>query len=716
MLEIITILGDLMADSKEQKPSIFSKMLEAGTALLDAQIVKAKSTVMNQNLEDEFFYAKAVTEDPTYSVSAAGWKEKPGRLMDGHLRQMSIANSVAAAIIQTRQNEVANHSKLVTSEKECGWMMDLRDKEALLEKMKEEILAEQEQQLAMKQVSADTVTLAGEDDPEADMAAVVGDDEAKAIQKALRKADGDDVDPMVAQDEQSQTADPNASQKSDDEVEEFNFELERKAKERLEQKFKDAKKKAQDFILNCGLTENRPFETKRWNFDSALRAIVRDSLTYDRYAIEIVPDRAKRVHHWFPVDGATIKYSSNNFKNYKQISENFMNLDILYPEQQVQAMEKQKVLELNDKLLETNAYKYVQIVRGKIERAYTEDELKLGIRNTTTDIYANGYGVSELELAAGLITGHINAEYYNQAYFTQGFSAKGILHIKAAINRRKLETVRQQWQHMLKGARNSFQTPIFAGMEDVAWIPLTQNHQDIGFEGWMRYLIKMICAIYQIDPQEIGIGFKEEGGSSGGMSGDNTREKLEHSKNKGLYPLLRHIENFINENILKSFDNRFVMRFTGITAESREASVKRQDIERKFKKTLNEVREEDGLPPLPGGDEIILGPEFMQWYAQFSPKALEQQKQEQDAMALAAGGGDGEADPFGMDDMSDDNMMGGDNLESSMISLEPADEPADKPADKPGVKKSLARKKLEALVKSRRRTRRVKIEYYKLGK
>lgn len=686
-----------MPDNNEKKPSIFSKMLEAGTALLDAQIVKAKSSVMNQNVsDDDVFYSKAITEDPTYAVSSAGWKEKPGRLMDGHLRQMSVANSIVAAIIQTRQNEVANHSKLVQSEKECGWMIDLRDKEALLEKIKEEIIAEGNSE-GQEELGANPQQPEG--------AAEEFDAEAEL---GMGKAEGDDgeIDSSVEAGEQSKTADPNASGKSDDEVEEFNFELERKAKERLESKFRDAKKKAQDFIINCGLTENRPFDTKKWNFDSALRAIVRDSLTYDRYATEIVPDRAKRPHHWFPVDGATIKYASPNFKNYKQIAENFMNLDILYPENQVQAIEKQKVLELDDSLMEKNAYKYVQIIRGKIERAYTEDELKLGIRNISTDIYNNGYGMSELELAVGLVTGHLNAEFYNQAYFTQGFSAKGILHIKAAINRRKLETVRQQWQHMLKGARNSFQTPIFAGMEDVAWIPLTQNHNDIGFEGWMRYLIKMICAIYQIDPQEIGIGFKEEGAGGGGISSDNTREKLDHSKNKGLYPLLRHIENFINENILKGFDSRFVIKFTGITAETREDSVKRQDLERKFKKTLNEIREEDGLPPMPGGDEIILGPEFMTWYTQFSPKALEMQEQEMQAQQDAMAGGE---DPFGMDNMSEDSLLHDNNLETNMIDPEPAEIPGE-PKPKNPMKKSFR------LRKSKPKTHRVKIEYYKLGK
>lgn len=694
----------------KSKPSIFSKMLEAGTALLDAQIVKAKSSVMNENLDEEFFYSKAVTEDPSYQVYSAGWKEKPARLNDGHLRQMSYQDSVICAVIQTRQNQVANHSKLVKSEKERGWMVCLRDEEALLEKIKEELKLEmQAEKMAAAGMGPEDVPADGEANVVSD--SMTTDSSADDFNKADVPTSEDvgqaEEDEMTLEDD-SDSSDPNSASKEDDDVEEYNFELERKAREKLEQQFKDAKKKVQDYVLNCGLTENRPFETKKWNFDSALRAWVRDTLTYDKYATEMVPDNAGRVHHWFPIDGSTIKYASNRLKDYRQLAENFINLDILYPENQVEAIEKQKVLELKPELIEKNAYKYVQVIRGKIERAYTEDELKLGIRNITTDIYSNGYGVAELEVLISLVTGHLNAEFYNQAYFTQGFSAKGILHIKAPLNRRKVETVRQQWQHMLKGARNSFQTPIFAGMEDVAWIPLTQNHNDIGFEGWMRYLVKMICAIYQIDPSEIGIGFKEEGTGGGGLGGDNTKEKMDQSKDKGLYPLLRHIENYMNEQIIKPFDSRFLIKFCGVTSETRDESVKRQDLERKFKKTVNEIRAEDGLPPLPGMDDFIAGPEYASWYGQFSKKAEEQQQQANDAAMQAAqaqGGAGDEGD-------EEDNSFYGKDLESNLIKPEQAEVPGEPKPKK--VEKAL--KRINAMKKSLNKPRRVKIEYYKIGK
>jgi hypothetical protein len=597
--------------------SIFQKMIEAGNAVLDAQIFKAKTTILNSNVEDasDLYFGKAVIEDPSYSLHAQGWMDKPYRVQNPHLKQMSYQDTAVAGVIQTRQNQVASHSKLVKSEQEKGFMIKLRDEDAILAKIKEELKAE---------MQAEEI-ISGEQGPAEDAA-----DDANAVPN-VQKSDAADAAEGVSDDtslEDTADEDQSDNKKSDDEVELFNFELERKAREKMNKQFEKAKKAVEEYVLSCGKLDNRPFDTLKWNFDAALRAWVRDSLTYDLYATEKVPDRAGRPHHWFPMDGGTVKKASRDLRRYKDAAQNFYNIDILYPERTEEAKERQKVIDLKEDLLEKDAYKWVQVIKGKVERAYTSDELAVGIRNVNTDIYNNGYGISELELLISMVTGHLNAEYYNQAYFTQGFSAKGILHIKAALNRRKVESVRTQWHHMLKGARNSFQTPIFAGVEDVNWIPLTQNHNDIGFEGWMRYLITMIGCIYQIDPAEMGIHFKAEGAGGSMGSKDDTKEKTDQSKDRGLYPLLTHLQTYINDQIIKPFDARFVLVFTGCNGETKTQTLNRQKEESKFKKTLNEIRAEDGLPPLPGGDDIILGPEYMTWYQAFSPKALEKQEKD----------------------------------------------------------------------------------------
>lgn len=635
-----------MADNKDdKKPSIFKKAFEAGNTWLDAQIHKAKTEINEKDSaagptdNSEFVYGKTVVDEPSYAINSQGYKEKPHRILDTHLKQMSLKDSIVAAVIQTRQNQAANHSRLVKSEQERGFIIKLKDEETFLRKIKEDLRSKVEAQEEQKDEL---------------------DDDGIIKSEKLSKADeyvGDGTQREIVSDGEGEGRAPSDDGKTDDEAEEINWELERQAKEQLEEEIRDRRKAVEQYILNCGELKQRPFETKKWDFDAIIRAWVRDTYTYDRISTEIVPNKMNKPHHFFPADASTIKFASPALKKYKMFPGAQTNIDLLYPEKQIAALEKKDALELDDKLLEEEKYKYVQVLRGRIERAYTEDEMKVGIRNPTTDVYNNGYGIAELELLVGLVSSHLNTEYYNKSYFTQGFSAKGILHLKAPIPRRKLETIRQQWHHMIRGTRNSFQTPIFAGMDEINWIPLTQNHSDIEFSGWMNYLIKMICAIYQIDPKEVGIVMKDEGGKV--FNGDDTEERREISRDKGLYPLMRFLEKYINKNIIDMIDSDFELVFTGLDAESGKQALERQKEESKFKKTVNEIRAEDGLPPLPGMDDFIMSPEYLQWYTTFSEKGQKITQQNAE-MNQPAPEGDpnipGDEDIDSMLDTPDENM------------------------------------------------------------
>ena len=109
----------------EEKTSIFTKILEAGEAQLDNIIRKAKANGNSTKNEEDEFYFKSVTEDPSFQINNQGFKEKPTRLHNSHLKQMSLKNSIVSAIIVTRQNQVSNFSRLVKSEKETGFIIKL---------------------------------------------------------------------------------------------------------------------------------------------------------------------------------------------------------------------------------------------------------------------------------------------------------------------------------------------------------------------------------------------------------------------------------------------------------------------------------------------------------------------------------------------------------------------------------------------------------------
>lgn len=571
-------------ENKNESQSIFKAMGELFKVKLEESLVKARSAIAQQ--EDDAVYQKAVHRDFTFSTGVNGAFEKASSITFEHEKQMARKNTIVAGIIKTRQNQAAPFSKPVKEKHETGFRMALKDEEAKLQEI-------------IKNLKEGKI-----------------DDKAKAIisnNSDLKKAVEAAEDFTVGMTDK---------------------EIERMAQDILGEMTGQRIKELTQFMVNCGKVEDRPFESKKWNFDAFLRAFVENRYTYDWVAVEKIPEESNpdKIHHIVPVDSTTIRYASPTLATYNN-APLMSAANILYPEKELEKLEERDALELDPEKLENGDYKFVQKIRGLIVRAFTADEMAVASANPTTDIYTNGYSVSELELLANTVSAHIFTEHQKRAYFTNGFSAKGILHIKAPLNRRKLEALRIKWKHMVSGPKNSFQTPIFAGMDEVQWIPLNQGNIDQEFNNWMNYLIKVICMIYQIDPSEIGFGMKDEG--KGGISGDNTEEKFEHSKSKGFVPLMRFIENFINTHIIDYIDADYKLEFVGLSDESNAQSLARQEKEVKFKKSLNEVRAEDGLPPIPGCDNLILDPVYFQWFSQFSEEGkanmqeMQQQQQEQ---------------------------------------------------------------------------------------
>ena len=574
-----------------EKVSIFQQVTKLAKVQLDNQLQKAKAAASPTS--PDFVVGKAITKDRNHFYGSQGYQERPGAIGYEFQKHMAIKSSVIAAIIRTRQNEAASYAQPSNKADQKGFKIALKDEKTKLDEIKKELFGEDDKEIeGLKSKSAEEKTTEANEE----------------IVKSSEPMTSDDFGlPESFEDEEPELTDQDK---------------ERAAKAELDKRTAKKRQAITEFIMNCGELKDRDFEDKRWRLNSLIRALVNDSLVYDQACMEIIPKEASKlegktnIHHFVPVDASTIRYASPELRKYKD-SEMNLSQDILYPENELEALEERDALELDDKRLENDEYKYVQVVRGRIERAFTETEMCLGMRNPSTDLNANGYALSELEVLVGLVSSHLQTEHYNKSYFQQGFSAKGILHIKANLNRSKLEELRRHWTHMVKGNRNSFQTPIMSGMEEIQWLPLTQNHSEMEFSLWLNYLIKMICAIYQIDPTEIGYGMKEEGGSGGSMSGDNTEEKLEHSKSKGFVPLMRFLADFLNKNIVDHLDAEYQLEWVGIEDENAEARIGRQEREVKFLKSVNEVREESGLRPIKGADDLILDPNYLQWYTQF---------------------------------------------------------------------------------------------------
>lgn len=345
------------------------------------------------------------------------------------------------------------------------------------------------------------------------------------------------------------------------------------------------------FIENCGLGK----DSKRDDFGTFIKKIIRDSLTYDQVNFELEYDvTGQYIQAFEAVDAATIKPALEN-TDLKESA--YDDVDVREGEE----------------------LSYVQVIDGKIVAGFTADEMAFAVRNPRTNVKSQPYGLSEIETIVRQLTSYLEAEDYNMRFFQQGGMTKGILNIKGEKNgpapgdRQTLESFKRQWRTQVTGQKGAWKIPVFTLPGELEFINIAQSGGEMVFEKWVNYLINIICGAYKIDPAEI--NFPNNGGVGGKgsslFSGDG--EKIDNSKQKGLFPLLKFIENTINKNIIEKFntEDEYKFVFDGIDNESESEQVDLAKKKTESYMTINEVRAEKGLPEIEGGD-IIANPYYVQ--------------------------------------------------------------------------------------------------------
>jgi hypothetical protein len=319
----------------------------------------------------------------------------------------------------------------------------------------------------------------------------------------------------------------------------------------------------QDFITNCGWERNprQRARLKRDNFSAFMAKQVRDSLTLDSAPIETEYKRNKALglDGFYAIDGATIRLA--NEIGYQGDDEIFA----------------------------------LQVIQGNIRAAYSYDDLIYVPRNPRTDVMVGGYGLSETELLARVVTGYLNAFTYNTKYFDSNSIPKGLLHLAGDYGQDDLNAFRRYWNAMVKGVGNAWSMPILVsknGESKAEFEKFGVDVDDVMFAKWMTFLTSIICAIYGMAPDEINFESFTAGTSS--ISGSDTEEKLINSKDKGLRPLLAHFEDIMSDYIVAEFGDKYCFRWSGMD----EDDAKTQWDKTTATSTVNEARAELGKDPI----------------------------------------------------------------------------------------------------------------------
>jgi len=343
-------------------------------------------------------------------------------------------------------------------------------------------------------------------------------------------------------------------------------------------------------LLRTGVTDQ---PRGRDNFEVFLRKIAFDSLVFDQMCFEVVPNRKKQPAAWYAVDGTTMRLADSSAQ-YREESQ-------------------------------AKAVRYVQVYDGAVIAEYNQEEMCFAVRNPRSDIRTYGYGCSELEMLVTTVTAMLWAWDYNRNAFAQGSVQKGLINFKGAIPEKQMKAFRRHWYSMLSGVENAWRTPIL-NADDVQWLPMHASNRDMEYNSWMDFLIKVACSMYLIDPVEVNFKYGATGQRSAMQEASN-KDKIIESKDRGLKPLLRFIERSINQYIVWPINESFEFKFQGLDQETKDQLADRHQKLVKTTRTVNELRAEDDLPPLPGvANEIVLDPVY--WQAKQSEMQQQQQAQQ----------------------------------------------------------------------------------------
>ena len=369
-----------------------------------------------------------------------------------------------------------------------------------------------------------------------------------------------------------------------------------------------------DLLMTCGETDTEYDLYCRSGFEAFTRMVIDDSLNFDSGVFYVILDRAGRPSWWKAVDAATIfKCTPTTVKGTHA------------PEDAA----------------------YVQVIQGQEKVFWPADEMCMGIRNPTTDIRNKGYGQPEIYTIQHNMAALFMSMAENSNLQKNG-GMKGVFMVKGEMQAEQLRLFKRQVLYNMTGYRNVGRFPIVNPVgpdADIKWIPFAGlSPADMQRSEWMNYNIRVTCSVLQCDPGEIGHYFHQEGGEKAPMFETSPEAKLRTGKDKGLRPLVRNYQHWLNTWIVHRLNPRFQVRFLGLDAMSEES---RADLDKKLLEmgaiTISELRAERNktkLKPLAERlpEDMPMSPTYMQAHQFVVQNQAAQAQQE-------AGGAEGGEEP-----------------------------------------------------------------------
>lgn len=206
----------------------------------------------------------------------------------------------------------------------------------------------------------------------------------------------------------------------------------------------------------------------------------------------------------------------------------------------------------------------------------------------------NLQGLSALFSAQLEIEADIQSAVWNRYLLENGADPGGILTSENELNDKTYNRLRDQWDARYGGAQNAGRTAILEA--GIKYEKVAQNQKELDFTETRKFNRDTILTLLGVPTSLIN--------DTANRANAETAERV--FARDTIEPLMRLIVDQLNEFLVPRFGQNLWLDFEPPVGDDRET--RRADIQVSLNtyKTINEVRDEENLPPLDGGDFLYM--------------------------------------------------------------------------------------------------------------
>jgi hypothetical protein len=360
----------------------------------------------------------------------------------------------------------------------------------------------------------------------------------------------------------------------------------------------------EEWFLNTGRNDFPEAVEREDNLLDYMQKITREAYTIDKVAIELRRDQKGRLVDFWSVDGSTIKRVVPG--GYRGSKSDFDPRAVMMNDDFSNKLAAAKL----ENIPPLDEVRFVQEIDGRLCAAFRQQDLIFDFMNKRVDVRYAGYGYSCTEQAMNVLTAFLFAMAYNaQAFSSSTIPKVGLAFETGDYDVDALSDLQEQWMANFSGVQGAYRIPMLNGK--VSILDFMKSNRDMEYQKYLEFTASLIGAIFGFDLMEAGLKFF----STTSALTENANGRQQFSKDRGLIDLLGFLANINNKILtLGGWADKYMFEYTGLEPQDKEFEQKSKSERVKTYMTVDEIRAEDDLPPLPDGQgKVILDSVWVQY-------------------------------------------------------------------------------------------------------